>query len=408
MDGKKLIRSIRLQNLLSYGETSGEFALEPLNVLIGPNGAGKSNLIDALEIVASAPTDLAPLTAGDSVGDWISKGAGPAGQAVLDVTLFFPHGPMPLRYRLAFTARDGGLEILDEAVENEHPFPGNNKPYLYYAYQEGRPVLNIRSVVEDDEERVERRLQHQDIDERRSILSQRHDTEAYPEVTYVADELSSTRFYRSLRFDRKALARQPQKIDQAAEFLLSDGSNLGLVLNDLINHPATRRTLQARLQRFNERIEDVTTHLRRGLIQVHVHERGSPEPVPATRISDGTLSFLCLLSILKHPTPPPVLCLEEPDVGLHPEGIELLAELLVEASAKTQLFVTTHSEELVGALAETVPESVVVCERWDIGTRLRRLTAAQLAEWLDRYRYGESEETQDTEVEDAPSPQTEP
>ncbi len=389
MDGKKLIRSIRLHNLLSFGETSGEFALEPLNVLIGPNGSGKSNFLDALAVLASAPRDLAPLAQARSLSDWIWKGEHPAVEAGLDATLFFPHGPMPLRYRLRFAAPDERLELLDEAIENEHPFPGNDKPYLYYAYQDGRPVLNLRTVLPGDEERVERRLQHQDIEVDRSILAQRNDSALYPEVTYVADELSGLRFFRALRFDRDAPARQPQKVDLPGDFLLPDGSNLGLVLNDLLNRPAIRRALQARLQRFNERIEDVTTHLRGGRIQVHVHERGSTTPVSASRLSDGTLSFLCLLSTLLHPEPPAVLCFEEPETGLHPEGIELLVELLVEATPRAQIFVTTHSEELVGALAESVPESVVVCERWDVGTRLRRLSAPRLAEWLDRYRYGE-------------------
>ena len=58
MDGKKVIKSIRLENILSYGPDTPEFDLEPLNVIIGPNASGKSNLIEALSIVADTPKDI--------------------------------------------------------------------------------------------------------------------------------------------------------------------------------------------------------------------------------------------------------------------------------------------------------------------------------------------------------------
>ena len=75
-------------------------------------------------------------------------------------------------------------------------------------------------------------------------------------------------------------------------------------------------------------------------------------------------------------------------MGLHPDIIPQVAELLLDASKRTQLIVTTHSETLVSALSD-VPEAVVVCERDANGTKLRRLDPDNLKEWLERYQLGD-------------------
>ena len=96
-----------------------------------------------------------------------------------------------------------------------------------------------------------------------------------------------------------------------------------------------------------------------------------------------------MLAVLLDPTPPPLVCIEEPEIGLHPDAIRMIGELLVEASERMQLIVTTHSPALVDALTAK-PESVIVCERdFDGFTQLRRLQKADLDEWLERYSLGE-------------------
>jgi predicted ATPase len=91
---------------------------------------------------------------------------------------------------------------------------------------------------------------------------------------------------------------------------------------------------------------------------------------------------------LLNPQSTPLICIEEPELGLHPDAISLLAELLIEASARTQLVVTTHSDVLVSALTEQA-ESVLVCDYLKNGTELRRVESAKLAHWLKKYRLGE-------------------
>ncbi len=109
---------------------------------------------------------------------------------------------------------------------------------------------------------------------------------------------------------------------------------------------------------------------------------------PATRLSDGTLRYLCLLAILCDPTPPPLICIEEPELGLHPDILPKLADLLLATSERTQLIVTTHSNILVDSLTER-PEAVVVCEKHNRQTEMRRLKKDELTKWLEKYRLGQ-------------------
>jgi predicted ATPase len=82
-----------------------------------------------------------------------------------------------------------------------------------------------------------------------------------------------------------------------------------------------------------------------------------------------------------------LICIEEP-LGLHPDAIQIVAEMLKEASRRTQLIVTTHSSSLVSALS--APEAVMVCERdFDGSTTLRRLEADRLKKWLNDYSLGD-------------------
>ena len=110
--------------------------------------------------------------------------------------------------------------------------------------------------------------------------------------------------------------------------------------------------------------------------------------ISATRLSDGTLRYLCLLAILCDPEPPPLICIEEPELGLHPDILPTVADLLKEASERTQIIVTTHSDILVDAMSDC-PESVVVCEKHEGKTEMSRLSAAELAVWLEKYWLGE-------------------
>jgi predicted ATPase len=151
--------------------------------------------------------------------------------------------------------------------------------------------------------------------------------------------------------------------------------------------PPVRRELIESLRKFYEGIEDIRLEVGGGNVLLFLVESGGRE-IPATRLSDGTLLYLSLLAILLNPDPGPLVAIEEPELGLHPDVIPHVADLLVQASQRTQLVVTTHSRLLVDALTDH-PSSVVVCEKANGESRVERLNGAALNAWLHKYSLGE-------------------
>ncbi len=372
-----LIRKIKINNLLSFGPTFPELELRPLNVLIGPNGAGKSNLIEVISLLRAAPKALADrIRAGGGIHDWLWKGAR-SPVAVIDTVIKNPDGKMPLRYHLEFTESRNRLEITDERIENEKAYPDRSEPFFFYRYESNRPVLRVQGE--------EKGLRREDIDPQESILSQRKDPEQYPELTHLGQVFSTLQLYREWSFGRGAPARFPQPADLPNRHLQEDCLNLALVLNRSSKDLELKRQIVQRLQLLYDGIDDFHIDIQGNTVQIFLQE--GDHAIPATRLSDGSLRYLCLLAILCHPEPPPLVCMEEPELGLHPDILPKLAEMLLEASERTQLVVTTHSEVLVDALTEH-PETVIVCEKSDGSTTMNRLKADDLQEWLQDYRLG--------------------
>ncbi|MGK7946455.1 MAG: AAA family ATPase, partial [Microcystaceae cyanobacterium] len=339
MEGHQFIKSLKLQNILSYGESGEIIDLEPLNVIIGINGAGKSNLIQILGLFNQLSQDLAQLIReGGCLKELLWKGKQKTHIAQIEAVINYPQSWIPLRYRLNFTTVAQRLELIDEAIENEHPNNEHEQDvFFFYRYQEGYPVLNTRI---QDNQTSRRQLRREDLKPDQSVLSQRKDPDLYPELTYLSNEFHKIRLYREWNLGDNTSSRRPQQVDLPTDFLLEDCSNLGLVLNRLQNLIGTAKIIE-KLQQFYEPLEEITTTFEGGTVQIFLREKGLNQPIPATRISDGTLRYLCLLVILLHPTPPPLICIEEPELGLHPDILPTIAELLIEASQKTQLIVTT-------------------------------------------------------------------
>lgn len=378
-----LLKSIKLTNFLSYGDQSESIELKPLNVIIGPNGSGKSNLLEAVELIKSSPKDLiAPIRDGGGVRDWLWKGNSKHKEASLDVVIDYPKGPSELRYSLRFTEVSQCFEILDERIENATPDTGHKAPYLYYKFENGHGVLNVKGT--------HRKLQREDIEPNQSILSQRKDPDQYPEITFLGNTFTKIRLYREWSFGRFTVPRTSQKADLPNDFLESDCSNLGLVLNRLQENHDLKQRLIKELQSLYDGIQDYFVKIDGGTVQVFFQERINDRtvPMPATRLSDGTLRYLCLLAILCHPTPPPLVCIEEPELGLHPDVLPKLAQLLRDASERTQLIVTTHSDVLIDTMTDQ-PEAVLVAENGENGSTLTRLNAEKLKPWLEKYRLGQ-------------------
>lgn len=377
-----LIQQLRLDGFLSFAPGTEPFGLQNLNVLIGPNGSGKSNVIEAVELLRATPVDLAAaIRDGGGPSEWLWKGATTPQPAELEVTLARcePTG-RPLRYRLQFTAVQTRVEVLDEVVEELGPVRGNADVFVYYQFQRGNPVINVRG------ETTARRLQRDAVLPDQSVLAQRKDPDLYPELTWLGRQFGAIQIFREWTFGRYSALRKPQSAGLPGDSLLPDASNLALVVNQ-IEHQDPQR-INALMKRFFPRFERISTRVSGGYAELYVHEPGFSRPIPSARLSDGTMRFVALLAALLAPVPPPLLCIEEPELGLHPDALSLLGELLIEASERMQLIVTTHSEALVSALTNH-PDAVITCERPGAGTILRRVEANQIANWLDRYRLGD-------------------
>lgn len=304
------ISTLRLSGLLSFAPDAAPFDLRPLNVLIGPNGSGKSNLIEAIELLAAIPRDMAAaIRDGGGATEWLWKGAG-GGPAELEAILDGAPTERPLRYRIQFDSVQSRVEVTDEAIEEVRPAPDqppDSDVYFYYRYQQGNPAINVRGSGQ-------RFLQREQLRPDQSVLAQRKDPDLYPEITWLGERLGSFHTFREWSFGRYVALRRPQPADLPEDRLLPDSSNLALVLNQ-IEHNSGSTRLNALMRQFYPRFERLSTHISGGTVQLYLHESGFATPISATRLSDGTIRFIALLAALLAPNPPPLLCIEEPELG---------------------------------------------------------------------------------------------
>lgn len=377
-----LIRHLAPENFLSFGPENPGIDLKALNVLIGPNGSGKSNLIEAISFMRAAPKDWQEVTRkGGGVAEWIWKG-GKDMNASMAWTLMNPANKEPLVHRMAFRSHAQRFDLVEEAIEDEPQPGGMGDGYYSTAFGDGGPV--VKFVAGPSGERAQGDAPHKPG---HSILALLRDPIRYPELTWLAQNYEKIRIYREWAFGRNTIFREPQQADMRRHVLEEDFSNLGLFLNRLkTEFPAAKRAILKALQDLYDGISDFEVNTSGGTVQVFLHE--GDFAIPATRLSDGTLRYLCLLAILCDPEPPPLICIEEPELGLHPDILPGLADLLKAASERTQIIVTTHSDILVDAMTET-PECVVVCEKHEGKTEMKRLAAGELAVWLEEYRLGD-------------------
>ncbi len=372
-----MIKSLKLTNFLSFGPDSPAVELGPLNVLIGANGSGKSNFLAVFDILKNAPSDISlPIRSTGGVAEWLWKGsytkenrllgAADAAEIELELKLEMIGESVRTLYSLMFGDSQGGFDIHDEVIENlEDP----NQAYSFLV-EEKRSSQSSKLVS---------------LDHRRSLLAQRAGPE-YVLITLLGFFFRGISVYREWVFGPYAPYRTYQRTDLPMEQVESDGSNLANVLHRILREPDVKESFLKHLQVCYDGITDIDVDLSSGgNLQVFLREGRAK--FPATRLSDGTMRYIWLLAVLCNPQPPPLVCIEEPELGAHPDIVRSVAELLQEASERCQLIVTTHSVNLVDAMTET-PEAVLVCEKDEkVGTVIRR--PKNLASWVEEYRLGD-------------------
>ncbi len=369
-----LFHKLKVSGFLSFGPKGIDLPMEPLNVLIGPNGSGKSNFLEVFALLKAACRDMPEhLVRTGSIREWLWKGPNAPHSINVDATLEYPERGS-LRHSLNLADQGGRPVVASEKIEpiGEHsgtdsepayyrPLEsGNRSPFIEFtdAFRAGESLLSFSAIP------------------------------AYPALCYLNEQYRGIRLYQNCSLGPKARLRQPCDAHGRSEFL-DEGpqgpENLALVLSNIQGE--NRRRFVTALQELFDGIVDVTSPVTGGTVSLFLEEREGGQ-IPASCLSDGTLRYLCLLSILMHPKPPPFVAIEEPELGLHPDAVAQVAELLIEASMRTQLVVTTHSRMLIDALSD-YPSSVVVCERENGESRFERLDGKSLQSWLDKYSLGD-------------------
>jgi len=378
-----LIQRLALKKILSFNDSTVE--LGPLNVLIGPNAVGKSNLIEVISLLQAAPTGIeAQILRGGGVRQWLWLGEkDPAQLAEIECKLAptsWPHLG-PLFYRLDFWGGTEGFEILHERLMMNGENASGGQP-IFMRTNKG---VQLGS---DTPEGATTEAAGSALSPKQSMLARFKNPLDPTPITQIGNQFEQISIFREFKTGMTSQARWGVSTAAPKDSLSEGADNLALVLHQL-DFLGMHGRIQEYLKRFCDRFEDVKVNVGEGLARPFLREAGLTEILSGVRMSDGTLKFLCLLAVLFHPKPAPLVCIEEPELGLHPDAMRLIAEALVEASERTQLIVTTHSEALVDAFTDR-PESVLVCERdFDNGTQMKRLSHDELDAWLERYTLGE-------------------
>ena len=325
--GKDFIKTISVRGFKGI-KAIEDLELRRMNVLIGANGAGKSNFLRVFEL----PRVLLE----DRLDDYV---AGEGGAKRL------------LHFGSTVTSR----------IEVEIRFTGDVFASMGLVYSTGDRLIPSTSY---------------------SIGSLRH----------TGDHL-----LRLLRVFHFADAGQTSRMRKTAAIndnweLQADGANLVAVLYLLQErYPASLRQIRAAVRQVAPFFDDFILQplaLNPKTILLGWRRRGSDEYLHADSFSDGTLRFIALATLLLLPEPlqPPVILLDEPELGLHPSAITLLAALLSQATVDAQVIVSTQSPQL---LDHFEPEDVLVLGRVAGNTEVTRLDAARLAVWLEEYSLGQ-------------------
>jgi predicted ATPase len=209
----------------------------------------------------------------------------------------------------------------------------------------------------------------------------------WPVARYVIDMLRGCRVFHF--HDTSADAPVKRLVSTADNLSLrSDAENLAAVLFSLRDmEPAAYRRIVGAVRQvapfFRDFVLEPETNDR---IRLRWRETDSEAVFSANQMSDGTMRFVCLATLLLQPTLPALVVLDEPELGLHPYAIVQLAGLLRQASTRSQVLIATQSVTLMNQFQL---EDLIVVERDDGASRFSRPDPDRLHEWLDDYSLGE-------------------
>jgi predicted ATPase len=351
--------------------------LRPLCVMIGANGTGKTSVLDVLSLLASSAqgrlsSSLTELSGLASVLTYDRSE-----DLRLGISMEVPNYE-PLQYSLELKPQGIAYAIEQEKL-SQRRMPGPSSPFLHIDSHGS----TIKYYEVDQQKLVRPNWEHNPLE---TSLSQV--PKLFREPEDFRTRLASSTFYHVLNVDPRSPVRLPQPMQPAA----LPGKNGEELVSCLFylreaernRFEAIEDSLRSAFPRF-DRLD--FPPVAAGTLALTWRERGSSKPFYMHQLSEGTLRFLWLATLLQSPGLTALTLLDEPEVSLHPELLSLLADLLREASTRTQVIVATHSDRLIRFLE---PKEVVVMDSTDDGlTTLTWADQLDLTEWLKDYSLDE-------------------
>jgi predicted ATPase len=375
------LTELSVSGLLSFAETT-KFEFGRLSVLVGPNGSGKSNLIDSLRLLSRADRDIQEVFGSSGFESWLYNGQDKrAGKAELQVVVQLPEFDRPLRHTLRLGPPLRSRAQLEEVVEVAG---GGEAGELFVGSYHGVATLTAPGF---GRRRHVRHLSSAEYNSFQSILSQIKDVRQYPEITRLAEFYSDIRIYSEWCFGRNSKLRDAAPVGRSDPRLSESMDDLPVALNALVGTPA-HETIARLLPELKDTYKDFVTRLLFGRVGLELVETSFSPTVPANRLSDGTLRFLALAAILLQPNPAALISIEEPELGMHPDMIRMVAQMIADASARTQLIISTHSELLLTALQEDF-DVLYAFDSGPAGTVARHFSQKDFREWRESHSLGE-------------------
>ncbi len=335
VNGKQRIESIEISGYRPFDGFKAN--LGDLTVIIGANATGKSSLFDFLRFICFAsssplPPEIDPKSVGKTLFHVGSR------ERILFTLVVNLGQRKPLRYEAEVTGPIGTPRVARERLTTTEPLhPEQRDPFIFLDFRGGRGI--VRDQVERKLTRPEWTVQPNELALRRAL------DPTLRTLSEFQSFLSSWRFYSGFDVSGSAAIRRPVS-SEPNPTLADDGANLSAVLFSMMSeHTDTWEELETHLRSAIPGFESLSVRPQGGpgtIIGVW-REAGVKRDLTLADLSDGTLRLLCWATLCLSVSMPPLVCIDEPELGLHPRVLPTIAGLLRVASARSQILVATHS-----------------------------------------------------------------
>jgi predicted ATPase len=367
------LKSIRVEGYRRLFAVSLE--MRNLTVMIGANGVGKTSLLDVFSLLAASAKGQLLERIGGGLEGILTRNKADHLAILLEMNV---PNHVPLKYKLnLIPIRGSSYEISEETLTQQNRSDAQGPQKFIDSYRQNVKYFNVEST------RLE--APNWEHDPFETSLSQV--PKMYQQSENLRKQLASCTFYGALDVSDRSPVRLPQEM-RPAKLPGANGEDLISCLYDLRETDPDRfemveDTLAAAFPDF-EKLS--FPPIAAGRLSMTWKDKNFSKPIYVHELSEGTLRFLWLVTLLQSRELTALTLIDEPEVSLHPELLRLLADLMREASKRTQLIVATHSDRLIRFLK---PEEVLICDADEGMTTVTWADKLDLEKWLVEYSLDE-------------------